>query len=463
MLPTNKRSGNKDESANLSAKGENAKPSSVPPPLPEAARGFMPSVSDEEMTHLMPVKALGASRPLPKPLPSSRPMLPPSSPPPRSSARPFAQPQQDDENDELRTMVRGAPKIIRRTRSHSPMPESPRGNLPTTVNPSAVIKATLESARAGKRPDNLMPPPPADLLEDLADLRREPVREEQTKVLPAAPVSAPPSSYPYPQAAPSQRQVPPWQAKTGSNYPGVYDATVAASSVGAVSLSASPAHFAAPPSDARFEPGAMTITSRARAAGRPAMSWVVALLSLGLLVGVGGVAAMNGSADGLLKTSASFVDPSRAPAPKAAAVAAPAAAPEAPIVAPGTSPVVVAPVVNPPAAAAPQAPTPVPVTTPEPAKEAKAETKAASAPAKTESKPAPVAKPATPPAPVVRAVRPAAAPKPAAPAEDTVAAAPAEKPAKPAKGAAASKGNVDEETRKALETLQKSQLDSASF
>ena len=45
----------------------------------------------------------------------------------------------------------------------------------------------------------------------------------------------------------------------------------------------------------------------------------MALAAFGLFVGVGAVAVMNGNADGVMETSASFVDPSRAAGGKAAA------------------------------------------------------------------------------------------------------------------------------------------------
>jgi hypothetical protein len=68
--------------------------------------------------------------------------------------------------------------------------------LPTTISPAAVIKATLESARVGAKPknDRLMVGPPADLLEDLADLHPANAGSDRTAVLPSPSQPPPPAA-----------------------------------------------------------------------------------------------------------------------------------------------------------------------------------------------------------------------------------------------------------------------------
>jgi outer membrane biosynthesis protein TonB len=210
-----------------------------------------------------------------------------------------------------------------------------------------------------------------------------------------------------------------------------------------------PAHFMNPQppySDGRVDPPGTAVTSRNRVVGRPAMSWAAALLAFGLLVGVGAVAVMQGSADGLVDTTASFVDPARAgQKPAAAAQPAPQPVPQ-PVATETPAPQ------PPPQAAPPPQPTVVAASTP---------------PAPVADPPAKPDKPEKPAKPARRsfaasapaAPRPAPAPAPAPAADDDTKTAAAAKPAKPAK--ATKGGGDDDETKKALEQLQKAQLESA--
>jgi hypothetical protein len=370
-----------------------------------------------------------------------------------------------------------------------------------------VIKATLESARAGVKPrtdNHLMAGPPQDLLEDLAD-RHLDVGAEHTAIIKSSSVAPSgmvqgvkalstqllqPQSVPYPAGG----SIPPGSSRplssppsSGANqsggyaaqsggYAAQYNGPVPSGSVSVPGVSmppSMPAHFMmaqAPYSDGRIDPPGTAVTSRTKIGGRPAMSWALALAAFGLFVGVGAVAVMNGN-EGFKDASASFVDPSRAAGGKAAAAAPgapaaptpvavaneppttvgvpPVAVPPAPpgAAAPAAPEAVAAPVVTtpaapPPAAAAPAAPTAVAAATPAPATPAPA--RVAAAPAA----------PRPAPAPAPRAPKPA--PQPAS--DETTAAAPAPKPAKGGKGAAKG-GEMDDETKKALDELQKAQLE----
>jgi hypothetical protein len=418
-----------------------------------------------------------------------------------------------EEDEDGRTVVRGAPKIVKR---NSSAPNSSPGNkmgmptAPTTISPAAVIKATLESARAGVKPrtDNnlLMAGPPQDLLEDLAD-RRHDVGAEHTAILKSPSGSPPPmvqgvkalsTQLIQPQGAPysSGGTIPPSSGRSltgppppmshpanqsggyatqSGGYAAQYNGPVPSGSVSVPGVSmpppSMPAHFMmaqAPYSEGRTDPPGTAVTSRMKAAGRPAMSWAMALAAFGLFVGVGAVAVMNGN-DGFKDTSASFVDPSRAGAVKAAAAQPIAAPPVTPVPVANDQPTTVGvPPVAVPAANAAPAPVateavaaPVVTTPPAPAVAAAAAPPAAvtapPAPAAAPPKPAPVAAapPQPRPAPAAAPPRPArAAPQPTA--EDTTAAAPP-KPTKPTKGAKG--GDMDDETKKALDELQKAQLE----
>ncbi len=516
MLPFTKRPG-RDESGDedVVTRDDVVMPAAAAPASKGIARAKFPSLNDEDMTTLMAAKSLGDAAPQSRR--SVRPAAgaPPSSksiPPPRSSNRPppnSAKLAGDDEEDG-RTVVRGAPKIVKRKATANAKMGMP--TLPTTISPAAVIKATLESARAGVKPrtgggDHLMAGPPQDLLEDLADRhaaeRPKPSRPppdvgaEHTAIL-KSPMGSPPGMIQgvkalstqalQPQALP-QGTIPPSSSRPMSAPPppnsqsggyasqsggyasqsGGYSqlngpVPSGSVSVPGVSMPASmPAHFMVPQppySDGRIDPAGTAISVRGKGAGRSGMSWAMALAAFGLFVGVGAVAVVNGNADGVIETSASFVDPSRAAGGKAAGAQPPAAAPIGVAVAADPSPVVAVTPVAVPAAAAPAVAIGVAV--------AAAAPPAAAVPAV--APPTPVAAAAAAPAPrpaapVAAAAQPRQAPVAAAPVSRPVRQAPvaaaeepaAAKPVKPAKGGKG--GEVDDETKKALDELQKAQLE----
>jgi hypothetical protein len=351
--------------------------------------------------------------------------------------------------------------------------------------------------------------PPQDLLEDLADFTgadRHPadVGAEHTAILKAPHSNPPPAMIQGVKALSTQmmqpQQLPPGTIPPGSHFTGPppppnsnqsggyaaqsggysaqYNGPVPSGSVSVPGVSmpqSMPAHFMvphAPYSDGRVDPPGTAVTSRLKVSGRPAMSWALALAAFGIFVGVGAVAVMNGN-DGFKETSASFVDPSRAaggPGARAAAAAAQPVAPTGvpvandqpttvgvpPVAVPGAAPAateaVAAPVVTTPAAAVAVAPAVAP-----------APAVAAAAPAATTApaKPAAVAAAAPRPAPAAPAAPRAPKPAPQAAAADDapVAAAPTAKPAKGGKGGAKPSGEMDDETKKALDELQKAQLE----
>ncbi len=562
MLPFTKRPG-RDESGDedVVTKDDIVKPSNAPA---AGGRGKLASINDEEMTTLMHAKTVGdalanavkarAASPRPAagapppshPAPSSRPSpgAPGSIPPPAQSRPGKFVSQEASDDDDGRTIVRGndrsersvAPKIVKRSNSTMP-PNSARaaatgasakmgGNtLPTTISPAAVIKATLESARAGVKPraDHLMAGPPQDLLEDLADIGKPgshptDVGAEHTAILKAPQNTSPPGMIQGVKALSTQMMqpqsigqgtIPPGSSRPMSSpppanqsggyaaqsggYAAQYNGPVPSGSVsvpGVAMPQSMPAHFMnahAPYSDARVDPPGTAVTSRMKVGGRPAMSWMLALAAFGIFVGVGAVAVLNGN-DGAKETSASFVDPSRAggnaarnaaaaqatttPTPTGVPVANNAGAANDPPTAAGVPAVAV------PAAAAPPAATDTvaapSVTTPAVAvAAAPAPTTAIAAAAPVAAAPAPAPKPAAvavaapprtaaPAAPAAPRPTPKPAPQPAAASEDApVAAAPTTKPGKGGKGAAAGKGGgeMDDETKKALDELQKAQLE----
>jgi hypothetical protein len=507
MLPFTKRPG-RDESGDVVTKDDldevqtSAVKRSVPPPAQsERPRKLMPSFSEDELTHLMPSKALSGSSVVPA---AGRPAsMPPAAgrpatvPPPARTGR--AQKFVDDDHDEGRTVVRGAPKIMKRaTVKSQPPPQmgGPQmGTLPTTISPAAVIKATLESARAPRRND-LMAGPPRELLEDHSDVHPADQGPQRTVQLAESPqamaqastmafqsqqvsmassqqvamasqqvamasqsvrsVPPPPASYP-----PPANSYPPPAAAFPISYPQLgpqsYAATVSSSSTSvpgmAMAASSMPPHFMVPQtpySDGRMDPPGTSHTSRQRANGRPAISWAAALLAFGLFVGVGAVAVMQRGADGLAETTASFVDPSRAPGARAGAGAPlpqPAAEPAtvaAPPVAVPAEPVTqpAAPMPPPPAADPNAQAAPVPAAPPPVAPGVIGASPVTPAPA-----PAPVATFKPP----VRQWSPPSTPA-AKPADEA-----SSEPKKPAKKGG--KGEDDAEMKKALEQLQKSQLE----
>jgi hypothetical protein len=525
MLPFTKRPGRGDESGDedVVTKDDIVKPATTPPAAKAGAAGRakFSSINDEEMTTLMPAKsvtdALSAARSSPRPAagapPPSRSAPSSKNPPPPSASRSGKFAAQEDEEEDGRTVVRGAPKIVKRTNAPHSQPGGKMGGMPTmptTISPAAVIKATLESARAGVKPrtDHLMAGPPQDLLEDLADRHPADVGAEHTAIL-KSPTVPPPGMVQgvkalstqmlQPQGIP-QGTIPPGSARPLTNpppatasggyaaqsggYAAQYNGPVPSGSVSVpgVSMSQSlPAHFMvpqAPYSDGRIDPPGTAVTARTKVAGRPATSWAMAVAAFGLFVGLGAVAVMQGNGNGFAETGASFVDPSRAAGGKAAVAAAaqPAAATPTPVPVAANDqaggadrvgvPPVAVPAAPPPVAtdtvAAPAVTTPAVAAAPAAAPAAPAAPAVAAAPARPAAAPvavaAPVARPQ--PAPVSRPVRPVPAPAPAAE-EAPVAAAPA-KPAKGAKpGAKGGSGDsaVDEEQRKALKALQESQLE----
>ena len=477
-----------------------------------------PSLNDDDMTTLMAAKSLGDA--VPQSRRSVRPAAgtPPSSksiPPPRSSNRPPPNSAKlaGDEEEDGRTVVRGAPKIVKRKATANAKMGMPTS--PTTISPAAVIKATLESARAGVKPrtgggDHLMAGPPQDLLEDLADRhaaeRPKPSRPppdvgaEHTAILKSPhvppgmiqgvkalstqalqpqplpqgtippsssrPMSAPPP--PHSQSGGYASQSGGYASQSGG-YASQLNGPVPSGSVSVpgVSMPASmPAHFMVPQppySDGRMDPAGTAISVRGKGAGRSGTSWAMALAAFGLFVGVGAFAVVNGNADGVIETSASFVDPSRAAGGKAAGGQPPAAAPTGVAVAADPSPAVSVTPVAVPAAAAPAVATGVAVGAAAPP--------AAAVPAIAPPTP-PVAAAAAAPvaaqrpaAPVAAAPQPRQAPVAAAPVSRPVRQAPvaaaeepaAAKPVKPGKGGKG--GEVDDETKKALDELQKAQLE----
>ncbi len=532
MLPFTKRPGrDESEDNDVVTKDDLITAETRTPASLREGRGKFASINDEEMTTLMPTKTIGdavaaakaAQIASPRPaagapppshaVPSSRAGAGTVPPSPASRSGKFA--AQEDEEEDGRTVVRGAPKIVKRSSATSP-PNSARGakmggmnTMPTTISPAAVIKATLESARAGVKPrtDRLMAGPPQDLLEDLADMQVHPsdVGSEHTAILKSPnssnvpppmiqgvralstqamqPQAMPHGTIPPGSSRPLTGPPPPNSNQSGGyaaqsgGYAAQYNGPVPSGSVSVpgVSMSQSmPAHFMvphAPYSDARIDPPGTVVTSRMKVAGRPATSWAMALAAFGIFVGVGAAAVLNGN-DGMKETSASFVDPSRAaggPGARNAAGAQPAVpgAPTAvPVVGANDQPATVGvpPVAVPAATEAAAAPV---VTTHAPAVPAATVPPAGMLAAAPAPVAAPPARPAAVAAAAPRAAAPAAAPRAprpapqaAAAADDApVAAAPAAKSGKGGKGAAKPGGDMDDETKKALDELQKAQLE----
>ena len=381
MLPFTKRPGRGDESGDhdVVTKDDVATADTVQPAAKGAGRAKFSSLSDDEMTNIMPSKSIGDA------LESARAASPrpAAGMPPPSSARTQGRPAPssrtgvssanrsgkfaavDEEEEDGRTVVRGAPKIVKRAGASSAKMGMPTS--PTTISPAAVIKATLESARAAsankRTGEHLMAPPPKDLLEDLSDLPHpaDGPGSEHTKILMTTgsnSVAPPPmqgaQTLPLQSQQMMQASLPPASARPMSNpppsmvghttnasggypaqqsggYPVHYNGPVPSGSVsGGVAMPASmPAHFMVPQppySDARMDPPGTAVTARTRVAGRPAMSWAMAVMAFGLFVGVGAFAVMKGNGgESFMETSASFVDPARAgaaPVAKAAAAVA---------------------------------------------------------------------------------------------------------------------------------------------
>jgi hypothetical protein len=210
-----------------------------------------------------------------------------------------------------------------------------------------------------------------------------------------------------------------------------------------------PAHFVTPQAPYSDPPGT-AVTSGHHLAGRPAVSWAAALLACGLFVGVAAVAVTQGS-DSVADTTASFVDPSRVPM-KANANTQPPVPP---------TPVPVAPQGVPPVD--PNAPqgligaSPVPPSPDQAGAAANAPVVGGFAPVAVK-RAAPQWKAAAAAAPAAKPAAKASAAPAAAPAAADDDAKEAKKETKKKKGA----DSADDETKKALEALQKAQLESAS-
>lgn len=225
-----------------------------------------------------------------------------------------------------------------------------------------------------------------------------------------------------------------------------------------VMASSAPAHFMQP---VYSDPPGTAVTSNG--VGRPSRSWAGMLVACGVFVALAGTAVLR-MGTSAIDATAGFVDPSRSTKVTLAAAAA-APPPEAPVSVPAVAtPAVAAPqAAVPTTTAAPLAAVPVVVTpAPTPAAFAPVNVAPAAAPAPAAAAPAPKA---------VATLRPATTWKPPPPAPKPVAKAPTlaadEEPAAPVakKSPAAKKAGkseADDETKKALEALQKAQLESAS-
>jgi hypothetical protein len=283
--------------------GEPASREDLPPVSKLVARD---SVSDAEMTSVVPSMsprslAEGSSR---RAVSSVR----------RPSVRNLR--TNDAHDEEGSTIVRDAPQVARR----APAPVS-------SFSPAAVIRATLDAPRS-RREGALLPGPPSELLEDRNDLPpRSDVRAPFARTaMFEGPPSQPPPGWGYDATQRSNSNAPvsfvprsqptPRSQPVPRSHPGAYRAAP---------TSQVPAHFATPRVPYNGDPPGTAITA-AHPVGRTTSSWAIALLAFGLFVGVLAIAALQGS-DSVADTTASFVDPSRAPSKSAGAVpAVPAAA-----------------------------------------------------------------------------------------------------------------------------------------
>jgi hypothetical protein len=522
LLPFTKRPGKDESSPEVVTKESVPSPpkssaSRFPPPVaPTTAsagadrpRVMMPSISDEEMTCLMPSKSLTGMVPAagkPKTVPPAAGMKSPA--PAAGRKRVAKKPQPVEEDDDSRTVVRpGLSGAISLPKS-SPSLGSTEG-----ASPAAVIKAHLEAARAaasGAHPavtasgahaavtgsgahSALASGAVPAISDEIASFPGVEVggsrpgvdmddRPERTVALPpnmtpgggvaampTTPLSGPVMVHP-PQGMYSQ----PPPAGMQPMQPFVRQAAVPAP-MSSAHMMGQPAHFAPHPmSEPRMDPPATVVTSATRkSSGRATMSWAVALVGVGLCVGIAAALVASGRADGVVDTTASFVDPARAnkavaaaqpkevakdPAAKdpavkdPAATAAPVAQPAAPIVNTGTDPVTVpATAVDPSATAAPPATIAAAPVATAPADTAPGAV--ATPPARGKGNPQPAA-----PTPV--AEKPTPAEKPPTPAKPPVAAKPPTPT--PAPAAAPKKGGGDDdEMKKAAEALAKAQLENS--
>jgi hypothetical protein len=270
-------------------------------------------------------------------------------------------------------------------------------------------------------------------------------------------------------------QMQPGQMQPGQMQPGgsgpvyAYSGPVSSASVPGVTTGVSPAHFRTP--SVPLDPPGTSITSNHRVSGRPAVSWAAALLACGLFVGVAAVAVLQ-SSDAVAETTASFVDPSRAPIRNAAAPGmAPTPVPVTPNGVPSPNPFT-APPPQPGAVAPPPTPAPAPTTPPPPGAGVGGFSPVVGGFAPIAVAPSASAPPAKPKAVWRPFVAPARAAKPAVvasndeEAKEAREAKEAKKEAKAAEAKEAPRGKKkdapDDETKKAYEALQKAQLESAN-
>jgi hypothetical protein len=423
MLPFTKRPGRNDE-------GDPASRDELPPVSRLVSRE---SANDEDMTNVVPSRGVSLAATILPAAGRAPGSVPPPSMPPRSgsSRRPSVRPipasagarphmgydvRDENANDEEgRTVVRDAPRSAKR----SPAPVS-------SFSPAAVIRATLDGPRS-RREGGLLPGPPSELLEDSSDYAPPPRSDVRAPFARTAPFEGPPS-----QPPPGWGGLTPAQTtqRSNSNAPVSF---VPRSHPAAYVSSAPqmPAHFATPRVPYNGDPPGTAITAAHRV-GRTTSSWAVALLAFGLFVGVLAVAALQGS-DSVADTTASFVDPSRAPT-KSAGAPPPAALP----------------------AIAPPAPSPFAAEPPPPA----GSVPAGGVVGGFAAVPVPTQAPAAAP-PHARVSRPprVVAPK-ASTAKSASLSATEEEP--PKKEAPKKRAAPDDETKKALEALQKAQLESAA-
>lgn len=344
MLPFNKRQAKPIESSShdeveSSRDLDGDRPRSVPPPSrvprfpapPESRpRVFQPSLSDEEMTSILPEKSVsGVAKSLPPPrAPVAR-----DAPPSRTvskgkggnkkKGRPVAPPR--DEDDDSRTMLRQelTPSTLLRAHEHASRAADVghAATIPAAEEVSSFPGVELGRSRNGHDAEEhtaamvLAPTPQSGVP---AAPRSQPVTYE----LPSAPGVS--SHGAFARRAPAFPESAPFHAHAHAH--------------------AQPAHFAA---QGRRDAGPTVVTHTPEAKGR-SLGWVIGVLSVALVVGVGVAffaGQQTGQAGAEAKPSATQATP---PSPAASAVTAAATAQALPPgVAPGAGGVPVAPGVAP--------------------------------------------------------------------------------------------------------------------
>lgn len=343
---------------------------SIPPPgAGDRPRLFQPSISDEEMTTLMPSKSAererargtGKSPPPAAGRPASNPPAAGAPASMRGKALSI-----DDEGDEGRTQIR-APLAGRMLVPNSQIlstesddedertvgvvmsahpadaPEPTRAMLgaPSTQSGAVAVVGGRPAAGRPNEPSveiaqfNSVPAPaqshPLMLQQQHGGMQHPPtaMMRPQQQPMAFAPTMM---QVPNGQQQPHQQ---PMVAHLSGAYPQQHGMPAPAMS--------QPAHFAVPqmaPSEARMDPPATVFTQSSGSRGSRTMSWAAALMAVGIFVGLVAAVVAGGGSDTLADTSASFVDPSR-PGKRAAAAAQPDpnAAPTAqPVMAPMIQP-----------------------------------------------------------------------------------------------------------------------------